>query len=464
MKKKLVILAFALTIIFGFKTPALASAQLIPDENLRLAINQSLGEDTNHEPTQEEIATVETLSISGRNITSLDGLQYATNLKELYANHNDISDFTPISNLTSLTKLQIDETKITDTKQLSKLVNLTELNISTNNLNEIDGLKNMTKLESFFAYHNNISDLTPLEDCNALTTIDLINNNISDVSVFADLEHIELGEFTYNHISDVSYFKHDVLHGVHLNFDNQTITLPPASVSAKKKSLTLMNPIKGVIGQGMSLENISDNGTLENNEISFTNLATNTNQVTYDFDHFFTYNTYRMNFSGTVTQPLEWYADEAPVIHVDDIIIDQNSSFDPTDYITADDAEDGDITDKIVIIDNNVNPSVPGTYDIIISVTDSDGNVTEKTITVTVKEKVTIPAGNDTTQTIPKAPTKDTSKTTLKVTDNPTNNKSSKPSTNNTNLPKTGDNSTHGLIALGGLLLLSSSLLLKRKY
>ncbi|MCD2254259.1 leucine-rich repeat domain-containing protein [Listeria marthii] len=465
MKKTLITIALALTMILSFNLSAQADKQLVPDANLRLAINQSLGQADTHEPTQAEIATIETLSISGYDVTSLEGLQYATNLKELFANHNDISDFSPISNLTGLTKLQIDETKITDTKQLINLVNLTELDISSNNLNEIDGVKNMTKLESLFAYNNNISDLSPLANCAALVSVDFINNEITDVSIFQNLDNLETGRFAYNHISNISYFRHDIPHAGNLNFDNQTITLPTQRVSLVKKSLTMVDPIKGAAGQNVTLANISNSDTFANKELSFVNLAADTNQVTYDFDHFFTYNNYYMNFSGTVTQPLEWFADNAPVIHVDDIVIDQNSSFDPTDYITADDEEDGDITDKIVIIENNVNPAVPGTYDIIISVTDADGNVTEKTVTVTVEETAATPANNDTDKSTPQTPTKDT---TLVVTDKQTA-KTATPSntttTNNTtNLPKTGDNSADGLVVLGGLLLLSSAFLLRRKY
>ncbi|EAF0391421.1 leucine-rich repeat domain-containing protein [Listeria monocytogenes] len=472
MKKILVILAFTLTIILGFKLPAQANTQVVPDDNLRLAINQSLGQADTHEPTQEEIATIEKLSISGYDVMSLEGLQYATNLKELFANHNDISDFSPISNLTGLTKLQIDETKITDTKQLTNLVNLKELDISNNNLNEIDGVKNMTKLESIYAYNNNISDLSPLANCTALASVDFINNEINDVSVFRNLDSLITGRFAYNHISNISYFRHDIPHAGNLNFENQTITLPVQRVSSVKKSLTMIDPIKGAAGQNVTLANISNNGTFANKELSFVNLSAETNQVTYDFDHFFTYNNYYMNFSGTVTQPLEWFADNAPVIHVDDIVIDQNSTFDPTDYITADDEEDGNITDKIVIIENNVNPAVPGTYDIIISVIDADGNVTEKTVTVTVEETAkTPPNNNDTGKTTPQAPMKDEAKdapkTTLQVVDKqPTKNTTSSNSnpTNASKLPKTGDDSANSLVAIGGLLLLSSAFLLRRRY
>ncbi|EAG4225244.1 DUF5011 domain-containing protein, partial [Listeria monocytogenes] len=337
---------------------------------------------------------------------------------------------------------------------------------------EIDGVKNMTKLESIYAYNNNISDLSPLANCTALASVDFINNEINDVSVFRNLDSLLTGRFAYNHISNISYFRHDIPHAGNLNFENQTITLPAQRVSLVKKSLTMVDPIKGAAGQNVTLANISNSGTFANKELSFVNLATDTNQVTYDFDHFFTYNNYYMNFSGTVTQPLEWFADNAPVIHVDDIVIDQNSTFDPTDYITADDEEDGDITDKIVIIENNVNPAVPGTYDIIISVTDADSNVTEKTVTVTVEETAKTPANNnDTGKTTPQAPTKDEAKdapkTTLKVVDKqPTKNTTSSNSnlTNASKLPKTGDDPANSLVAIGGLLLLSSAFLLRRRY
>ncbi|EAG2143547.1 DUF5011 domain-containing protein [Listeria monocytogenes] len=455
MKKIFFILVFILAIAFGLKTPVQASSTIVPDDNLRLAINKVIGQASTHEPTTEEIATISSLNISGKNITSLEGLQYATSLKELFANQNEIADFNPISNLTQLETLEISKTKITDTKQLSKLINLRFLTIEADNLNEIEGVKGMTKLESIFADNNNISDLSPLKNCTSLNSVNFINNEITDVSVFEGLDKLITGRFAYNHISNISSFKHDIPQAGNLNFDYQTITLPAQPVSIASKKLTMPNPIIGAAGQSVNVKNISNNGMYENKEISWNDLTTNTQQTTYDFDHFFSYNQYYMNFSGTVTQPITWYPDTPPVIQGEDIVIDQYSEFTPQDYVTADDAEDGDLTKKIVITENNVNTSIPGTYTFTSSVTDSDENTTQKIIKVTVKTNQQNPTTND-DQTTPNTNNRQEISTNT-VTKNSTTNPTDK------SLPKTGENDSTNSIILGVTLALTGILLSRRK-
>ncbi|MBF2662485.1 leucine-rich repeat domain-containing protein [Listeria seeligeri] len=456
MKKSFFILVFILTIVCGLKTPAQAASTIVPDDNLRLAINEVIGQASTHEPTTEEIATIDSLNISGKNISSLEGLQYATSLKELFTNHNEIADFNPISDLTQLEILELSSTKITDTKQLSKLINLRILTLGTNNLTEIEGVKDMTKLESIFAADNSISDLSPLTNCTSLTSVNFINNEITDVTVFAGLDNIITGRFAYNHISNISSFKHDIPQAGNLNFDYQTITLPAQPVSIASKNLTMPDPIIGAAGQPVTVKNITNNGVYANKEISWNNLTTNTKQTTYDFDHFFTYNQYYMNFSGTVTQPITWYSDTAPVIHGEDVVIDQYSEFTPKDYVTADDVEDGDLTKKIVITENNVNTSIPGTYTFTSSVTDSDGNTTQKTIKVTVRTKQQNPTTNNDKTT----PNSRQEIPTNLVINNPTSNTSNH---TDKSLPKTGENDSTNSIVLGVTLALTGILLCRRK-
>ena len=59
-------------------------------------------------------------------------------------------------------------------------------------------------------------------------------------------------------------------------------------------------------------------------------------------------------------------------------------------YATAKDAEDGDLTEKIKVVRNNVDTSKAGTYEVTYEVTDSAGATATKTIKVTVKEKADI--------------------------------------------------------------------------
>lgn len=122
----------------------------------------------------------------------------------------------------------------------------------------------------------------------------------------------------------------------------------------------------------------------------------------------------------------------APVIRATDKTIEVGDEFDPRADVTAEDEEDGDITNKIEILKNTVDPSKPGVYEVTYKVTDSKGASCTKTIKVTVKEKAP-------------APSKDNNKTT-------------------TVAPKTGDSTNVSaviaLLAVSGIALLA---LLKKK-
>ena len=123
---------------------------------------------------------------------------------------------------------------------------------------------------------------------------------------------------------------------------------------------------------------------------------------------------------------------EAPTIDVTDKEITVGDKFGPKDGVTAKDKEDGNLTDKIEILKNTVDPSKPGVYEVTYKVTDSKGASCTKTIKVTVKEKAP-------------APSKDNNKTT-------------------TVAPKTGDSTNVSaviaLLAVSGIALLA---LLKKK-
>ncbi|MBC1975332.1 immunoglobulin-like domain-containing protein [Listeria booriae] len=77
-------------------------------------------------------------------------------------------------------------------------------------------------------------------------------------------------------------------------------------------------------------------------------------------------------------------SNNAPVITAADKTLKKGASFDPMTGVTANDTEDGNVTDKVTVTANDVDTSVVGTYHVTYSVTDSDGNTTTKTVTVTV--------------------------------------------------------------------------------
>ncbi|MGL5378866.1 immunoglobulin-like domain-containing protein [Clostridium sp.] len=69
------------------------------------------------------------------------------------------------------------------------------------------------------------------------------------------------------------------------------------------------------------------------------------------------------------------------------ITIYANESFNPLTYAAAYDAEDGDISDKVTVMYNNVNIAKVGTYGLKYEVIDSDGGRTSRTCTVEVLKR-----------------------------------------------------------------------------
>jgi len=88
------------------------------------------------------------------------------------------------------------------------------------------------------------------------------------------------------------------------------------------------------------------------------------------------------NVSITLSQSV--VEDQVPTITANNKTIEVGDSFDPLKDVTAYDNEDGNITNKIKVTENNVNTQVQGNYKVTYSVTDTKNHTTTKSITVTV--------------------------------------------------------------------------------
>lgn len=80
-----------------------------------------------------------------------------------------------------------------------------------------------------------------------------------------------------------------------------------------------------------------------------------------------------------------------PTISAESREIALNSQFDPLTGVTATDCKGNDITSDIIVLENQVNTAVSGTYAVIYEVTDSLGQTTTLEIKVTVKDEESDP-------------------------------------------------------------------------
>lgn len=96
--------------------------------------------------------------------------------------------------------------------------------------------------------------------------------------------------------------------------------------------------------------------------------------------------------SIVVVNPKAASLNNIPVINAEDKVIQLGEEFKELDGVTASDKEEGNITENIQVIKNEVNINVSGKYEVTYSVTDSQGASSIKTIVITVNEPPVINA------------------------------------------------------------------------
>ena len=123
----------------------------IPDPNLRVAIESTLGIVPGGTITARQMATLTHLGLevgllNNSNISNVTGLEYATNLTYLDLWENTISDISPVAGLTNLTTLNLSDNNISDISALAGLTNLTELALRGNAIVDLSPLVANTEL------------------------------------------------------------------------------------------------------------------------------------------------------------------------------------------------------------------------------------------------------------------------------------------------------------------------------
>uniref|UniRef100_UPI003D77B68B immunoglobulin-like domain-containing protein n=1 Tax=Catenibacterium mitsuokai TaxID=100886 RepID=UPI003D77B68B len=263
---------------------------------------------------------------------------------------------------------------------------------------------------------------TDAEDGNLTDKIEILNNEV-------DTTKPGKYEVTYK-VTDSKGASYTKTITVTVNPKMEVLNAIP-TIKAEDKTITVgdtFDPKADVTAEDVEDGDLTDKIEVLKNEVDTTKAGKY--EVTYKV-------TDRKGASRTKTitvtvNPKMEPLNEAPTIDVTDKEITVGDKFDPKDGVTAKDKEDGNLTDKIEILKNTVDPSKPGVYEVTYKVTDSKGASCTKTIKVTVKEKAP-------------APSKDNNKTT-------------------TVAPKTGDSTNVSaviaLLAVSGIALLA---LLKKK-
>jgi len=146
-----------------------------------------------------------TLELNNNNITDISSLGGLSNLRQLNLTSNQISDSSPLAALSLLETLDLSNNNLTDLSWVSgnSFPELIILDISHNSISELPDMAGMGALRTLFAEDTGLSDISGLSGATAMGDLRISNNSISDTSVFGSLPGLTYVVIYGNPIMDV---------------------------------------------------------------------------------------------------------------------------------------------------------------------------------------------------------------------------------------------------------------------
>ena len=243
---------------------AQAHAQIveIPDPNLRRAVREALTLPDETPITQLVMSQLIELEAGNKQIETLTGLEYATNLKELQLSFNQIQDITPLAGLVNLELLGLIHNPIPDISPVATLTQLESLYLASVRITDLTPLSNLTQLRVLDLQHcRQIRDITPLSNLTQLNRLEISHNQIMDINPLANLTALEKLWIENNQIVDISPLANlAALKELRIE-NNQIIDVSPLANLTQLTDLTIANnaitdfrPLFGLNLQSMDID------------------------------------------------------------------------------------------------------------------------------------------------------------------------------------------------------------------
>ncbi len=372
------------------------------------------------------------LSLYENKIDNVEALSGLTNLTYLDLRNNKIDNIEALSGLTNLTILNLQDNQIDNIEALSGLTNLTSLDLRKNQLEseDLEVLSGLTNLTNLYLSDNQIDNVEALRGLTNLTYLEIENNQISDVSPLSsltDMDNIWIGyqdmsQYVDGELQTITVYSDEEITVDVTDIDGSTHTLSTGTLTPGRDSyhdeylgvdldpwVLWEGPFDNSFMPYLNADVIYNTllgddaaSTIEETVLSDEDLITlfevysivdetvtvDQSGVDYstpgDYDVIFTDESSN-EFVGVLT-----VTDVLPTIDVNEgeVTIEIGSSLD--DILaglgySATEITEGDLTDSVVIDDSSVDYNTAGTYEVVFSVTDEEGNIITKTVTVIVE-------------------------------------------------------------------------------
>ena len=170
----------------SFLVSAHAQEVSIPDPGLNAAIRQTL-QKPSAPLTESDLLSLTNLLAGHRNISSVEGLEAARNLRILDLDGNSLTNFPIADALTNLTILDLFGNHLVSFVLSNAPPRLRILDIALNALTQCSLPAGMTNLDTLFLENNALTDFNLPAGLTKLTQLDLSANQLTDLTLRPDM-------------------------------------------------------------------------------------------------------------------------------------------------------------------------------------------------------------------------------------------------------------------------------------
>ena len=176
-------------VLIGFVTSACAQEVSIPDPGLNAAIRQALQKPSGP-LTASDLLSLTNLLAGGRNISSVEGLEAARNLRILDLDANSLTNFSIADALTNLTILDLFGNRLSNFVLSNASPQLRILDIALNTLTQCSLPAGMTNLDTLFLEGNSLTNFDLPAGLTRLTQLDLSGNGLTALTLPPDITRL----------------------------------------------------------------------------------------------------------------------------------------------------------------------------------------------------------------------------------------------------------------------------------
>ena len=210
--------------ILGYTVGGVIEPVIFMDAAMESAVRKSLQVDPSHILYTNDLWQITEMEIPD-DVTTLEDLKYMTYLESLTLSGRNMSNLNDLSELSHLKTLNLSTCRFPadSIAQIASLPALENLDLSDCGLSTVAGLENAKKIITLNLSNNTIRNLEPLSGLSGLTELYLQHNAVTDLSLIGGLNKLEKLDVSYNSLGSITPLS-GCIRLTHLNASNNQLS------------------------------------------------------------------------------------------------------------------------------------------------------------------------------------------------------------------------------------------------